>query len=355
MKSALFLCGAGNPEGVRLALRINEKQMKWEKIFICDDDMKKKGKQILGIEIIGPFESLRNANPETMEVVNLIARTTIKRQTAFEKIKNYGIPFVSLIDPEVDMFGVEYTNDIIIYHNVTFSAGAYIDRGSVVFTGAVVGHGCSVGKFCVIAPGAVLNARIVLEDGVYIGTNASILPDLKIGEWSTIGLNSGVVQDIPAGATAMGVPAELIFNPAAEISSKLQKQYNSETDFSFNFKMRPRYDIEKTISTIWENLLNVKEINADDNFFDLGGHSLQAVQLFEQLKQKVDNKLTLIDIFHYPTINSFINFLEDKNSIVSENIMSSDSKHAVLFRQRLARLRSKNKNNQNDLNTQELN
>ena len=352
MKSTLFLCGAGNAEGVRLALRINEKQKNWEKIVICDDDLTKKGKQILGIEIIGPFEILRNADPETMEVVNLIARTTVKRHAAYEKIKSYGIPFVSLIDPGVEMLGVDYTNDIIIYPNVTFSAGAFIDQGSVVFTGAVIGHGCAVGKFCVIAPGAVLNARIVLEDGVYVGTNASILPDLKIGAWATIGLNSGVVQNVPSGATSMGVPAELILNPKSQTFEKNLIDANLEIQSFDKPCYESKIDLQESIVKIWKQLLNVKDFNENDNFFDLGGQSLLAVQLYEKLKQVVDHKLTLIDIFHYPTVRSFIDFIEKKDNIDSEVSLSLDSKRVTLFRQRLAR--SKTKGNTNDANSQEI-
>lgn len=347
MKSTLFLCGAGNAEGVRLALRINEKQKNWEKIVICDDDLEKKGDKILGVEIIGPFELLRNADPDTMEVVNLVARTTIKRQLAYEKIKNYEIPFISLIDESVEMMGVEYKNDVIIYPNVTFSAGAFIDQGSVVFTGAVIGHGCTVGKFCVIAPGAVLNARIVLEDRVYIGTNASILPDLKIGAGATIGLNSGVIENVPSGATAMGVPAELIFVPKSQTDIRLKDK--ASTDFC-----KDSVNIEKTITNIWKQVLNIEAIGRNDNFFDIGGHSVLAVQLYEKVKQVLQNKITLIDIFHYPTISSFVNFLEMKNSVVSEITLSADSKHATLFRQRLAQSKARGRGNTTNLNTQEI-
>jgi serine acetyltransferase len=105
---------------------------------------------------------------------------------------------------------VEIGQAVTIYQNTTFCAAAQIDEASVVLTGAIVGHGCRIGRCCVIAPGAVLNARVELGDGVYVGTNASVLPDLKVGSWATIGANSAVVQDIAAGATVMGVPAQVL-------------------------------------------------------------------------------------------------------------------------------------------------
>ena len=45
----LFLCGAGNPEGVRLAIRINERERRWSRIVLLDDDRGKQGR-VLGID-----------------------------------------------------------------------------------------------------------------------------------------------------------------------------------------------------------------------------------------------------------------------------------------------------------------
>lgn len=347
MKSTLFLCGAGNAEGVRLAIRINEKNQYWEKIYILDDDINKKGKEILGIEIVGSFDSLINADPKTMEVANLVARTTTKRMEAYKRISKYGIPFVSLIDPGVDTWGVDYRGDIILYPNVIFSAGAVIDQGSIAFTGAVIGHGCKVGKFCIIAPGAVLNARIIMDDGVYIGTNSSILPDLRIGAWATVGLNSGVVQDIPAGATAIGVPAEVIMTSKLQNENDFKNNSNGvlRNDEHLNPCDKSKDDLESTVLKIWKQLLNVDTVNMNDNFFELGGHSLLAVQLYKKLKEDVDESITLIDVFHYPTVHSFINFILRKYTLETEVSLSTDSKRVSIFRQRFTKSNLADSNN----------
>ena len=210
MKPTLYLCGAGNLEGVRLALRINEKHARWKKIVILDDNPAKHGQSILGLEVAGPFAQLEQVDVDSTEVANLVTRTTTKRESARQKIKAYRVPFAALIDPSVDVLGVDYANDITVYQAAIFAAGAFVDESSVVHLGAMVGHGCRIGKGCVIAPGAIVNARVQLGDGVYVGTNASVLPDLKIGPWATIGANSAVVEDVPAGATVMGVPAQVI-------------------------------------------------------------------------------------------------------------------------------------------------
>jgi sugar O-acyltransferase (sialic acid O-acetyltransferase NeuD family) len=317
MKSTLFLCGAGNAEGVRLALRINEKESRWEKIVILDDDQDKKGKSILNVNIEGSFELLKHADPKNTEVANLVARTTTKRFAAYKKIMEYGLPFATLIDPNVDTWGVEYNGDITIYQNVTFSAGAFIDEGSVVLTGAVVGHGCKVGKYCVIAPGAVLNARVELKDGVYMGTNASILPDLKVGAWATIGINSAIVQNIPDGATAMGVPAEILMMTNGKANGTTNRKVvlpqatakRPKLDSTF---IEPKSEIEKSLVEIWTQVLKVEKVGIDDSFFDLGGHSLSAVQVVFQIQKKLNVNIPLQSFFDKPTISGLSKKIESE-------------------------------------------
>lgn len=209
--TVLYLCGAGNCEAVRLALALNRLESRWDRIVLLDDTPAKQGLSILGVEVVGPFSLLADADPARSEVVNLVARSTVGRWKAHEKIASYGIPFTSLVHPDVDLSGVHLGAAVTIYQNVILGPMARIGEGSVVFMGSVVGNGSSLGRGCVLAPNAVINARVQLGDGSYVGTNAAILPDAKIGSWATIGACSAVLRNVAAGATVMGVPAKTVF------------------------------------------------------------------------------------------------------------------------------------------------
>jgi sugar O-acyltransferase (sialic acid O-acetyltransferase NeuD family) len=211
LMKTLYLCGAGNTEGVRLALRIHRECPRWNQIVLLDDDESKHGQSILGVKIAGSFSLLQDADPEFSEVVNLVTRTTAKRCAARRKIRQYGLPFAPLIDPGVDMVGVEHGDDVTVFSNAFVGALAVVDSASVVLMGSIVGHGCRVGRCCVVAPHAVINARVEIGDAVYVGTNATILPDVTIGAWATIGAGSVVMQNVAAGATVMGIPAKTIW------------------------------------------------------------------------------------------------------------------------------------------------
>lgn len=62
----------------------------------------------------------------------------------------------------------------------------------------------------------------VLGDGVMVGAGARVLGGILLGDGCTVGANAVVIQDVPAGATAVGVPARIIearATPAALLDS----------------------------------------------------------------------------------------------------------------------------------------
>lgn len=83
----------------------------------------------------------------------------------------------------------------------------------------IVIHGYSViGDDCIIRQGVTLGNRYLdrpfdapkLGNRVNIGAGAKILGNLTIGDDACIGANAVVLSDIPAGSTAVGIPAKLI-------------------------------------------------------------------------------------------------------------------------------------------------
>jgi amino acid adenylation domain-containing protein len=64
----------------------------------------------------------------------------------------------------------------------------------------------------------------------------------------------------------------------------------------------PRDDLEHQLVQIWEQVLDLKNIGIDDNFFDLGGHSLVALQLFAEIEKIWHKKFLLAVLLESPTI-----------------------------------------------------
>jgi serine acetyltransferase len=83
-------------------------------------------------------------------------------------------------------------------------------RGVVVHSDAVIGdrvtllHGVTVGVTAAdqVAPR--------LAEGVYVGSGACVLGPISLGAHAKVGANAVVLSDVPAGRTAVGVPARVL-------------------------------------------------------------------------------------------------------------------------------------------------
>lgn len=85
--------------------------------------------------------------------------------------------------------------------------------------GGIVIHGqCRIGDDCIIRQSCTLGIRSldrladvpVLAERVHLGAGAVLLGAISIGAGARIGANAVVLQDVPAGALAVGVPARIV-------------------------------------------------------------------------------------------------------------------------------------------------
>jgi len=302
----LWLAGAGNPDGVRLALAIARTEPRWDRCAIVDDDPRKIGKMLLGVEVVGPLSLLADADPRTSEVANLVARTTRGRAAVKARLDASGIPAATLVHPGVETIGAAHGRDAIVYEYAVLGADSTLGEGSVVFPHAVVGHESRVGRCCVVAAGAVLNARVELDDEVYVGTNASILPEVRVGRGATIGANTAVIADVPAGATVVGVPGQVVdVRPAVSVAEVVDDDRVVAAEES---------TIADSVAALFCARLGIDTLGTNDNFFALGGSSLLALRVAIELRASSGFDVGPIDVFRFPTARSLARHLAQRPS-----------------------------------------
>ena len=64
--------------------------------------------------------------------------------------------------------------------------------------------------------------------------------------------------------------------------------------------------------SIWRELLHVQEVGLQDNFFDLGGHSLLVIGAQTRLRDALGIDLPIVRLFQYPTISALAGFINDR-------------------------------------------
>ncbi|MGC2332315.1 MAG: amino acid adenylation domain-containing protein [Candidatus Acidiferrales bacterium] len=74
----------------------------------------------------------------------------------------------------------------------------------------------------------------------------------------------------------------------------------------------PTAESEVRVAAIWQELLKHKNIGVNDNFFDLGGHSLLVVQLQNRLRKQLDCEISLVELFQRTTVSSIASFVDDQ-------------------------------------------
>jgi amino acid adenylation domain-containing protein len=83
-----------------------------------------------------------------------------------------------------------------------------------------------------------------------------------------------------------------------------QVRRDPEKDF-----VPPRDELEYQLTRIWEKILDTQPIGVNDDFFELGGNSLAAAQVFAKLEKNLGVKLPLATLFQAPTIEQLSNIL----------------------------------------------
>jgi amino acid adenylation domain-containing protein len=97
--------------------------------------------------------------------------------------------------------------------------------------------------------------------------------------------------------------------PSGKIDRKaLQKPDNLRPELENNY-VQPRNEVEHSIADIWQKILKIDKVGIQDNFFDLGGHSLNLLQVYSKLREVFKTELFITDLFKYPTINSLSKYL----------------------------------------------
>ncbi|MGH1439204.1 MAG: MupA/Atu3671 family FMN-dependent luciferase-like monooxygenase [Cellvibrionaceae bacterium] len=81
--------------------------------------------------------------------------------------------------------------------------------------------------------------------------------------------------------------------------------------------VEPEDELQKTIATVWQESLQIDKVGVNDNFFDLGGHSLLIVRVHQQLKERVEKPISLTDLYRFPTIRTLTEFLNNDDANAS--------------------------------------
>jgi acyl transferase domain-containing protein/acyl carrier protein len=78
-----------------------------------------------------------------------------------------------------------------------------------------------------------------------------------------------------------------------------------------NAYIAPANQLEQTVASIWQELLGIEQIGIDDDFFEVGGHSLLGIQMLSRIREAFNVDLPLRNVFERPTVADLASMIEE--------------------------------------------
>jgi natural product biosynthesis luciferase-like monooxygenase protein len=100
----------------------------------------------------------------------------------------------------------------------------------------------------------------------------------------------------------------------------------------------PRNEVESAVAAIWKGVLRIPELGIDDNFFDLGGHSLLMVQTHREIQEHFQITIPLVKLLEHPTVRALAAHIHG----TAQNDGSADPENRAIKRMRAMLLQRAN-------------
>jgi amino acid adenylation domain-containing protein len=177
-----------------------------------------------------------------------------------------------------------------------------------------------------------LKGMVVWHHGQYAGVQFDTTPAQQIlldrsieavkttQEMSIAQLRTFLKQQLPDYMipTAFVMLNALPLTPNGKVDRRALPAPEFETVAQSAPLMAPRDQIESRLVQIWQQVLKLQAVGIQDNFFDVGGHSLLAVQLFAKIRQVFGQELPLATLFQAPTIEQLADLLRPMQPTVTK-------------------------------------
>jgi non-ribosomal peptide synthase protein (TIGR01720 family) len=217
-------------------------------------------------------------------------------------------------------------DSIVVVQNYLVDAAARRLGGLVVISDFVGPVHSNVPLLVLVEPETAWRVTLIYD--------AHQLPGAAIQRWGQdfVRVLAGFAADLDLGLGAL-LPRPCASTPFAP--AKPRSRASSQNYFP------PQTELEQQLARVWEAMLQIEKISAEENIFDLGAHSLLVVQLHRCLCETIGREFPLVAMFQFPTIRGLAACLSRKDT--AERSAAEIQTRARLQGAAIRRLRSADK------------
>lgn len=171
------------------------------------DDGLRPGSLVLGAPVLGPL----GAALDWPEECHLFVSLGDNRRRSQVYAGLVGRRMATLIDPSAVVDETVVVGEgTVIMPGVVVNVDTHIGRNCILNTSCSVDHDGWLEDHVHVCPGVHLAGTVRVGEGAMLGTGVSVIPGIQIGAYTVVGAGAAVVRNLPAGVTAVGVPARVI-------------------------------------------------------------------------------------------------------------------------------------------------
>jgi sugar O-acyltransferase (sialic acid O-acetyltransferase NeuD family) len=208
----IFGAGGLGREVLLLLRQLNTAGANWD-VRGFYDDQPPAVPTVAGLPYLGSSADL-NATTEPLAVAVAVGSSR-SRAAVVARLTSGQLSFPALVHPAVGLAAYQRINlgeGCIIQQGCILTCDIALGRFVLLNLGCTVGHDAVLEDFCSLMPHVNIGGAAQLGAGTYLGTNATVIHAVQVGAGATIGAGAVVVRDLPAGVTAVGVPAKAMNN-----------------------------------------------------------------------------------------------------------------------------------------------
>jgi sugar O-acyltransferase (sialic acid O-acetyltransferase NeuD family) len=176
--------------------------------FLDDNAGALAGHVDVGAEIVGDIA--RAAPGDGDRYVLAVGDPRLRKRLALA-LAARGARFVSIVSPRAWVARETVLGDGVVVGPLAYvGPGARLAEHVLVNPQVAVAHDVQAGRWAVFSPLCAANGAVVLGDGAFLGTHATVLPGRTVGAWAYDGAGALVNRDVAPAAKVVGVPARVI-------------------------------------------------------------------------------------------------------------------------------------------------
>ena len=167
------------------------------------------GKLYLEFPILKSIEEVQNYFKTVSTQFTIGIGNPVLRKKLYHRFIELGGEFTSTISPKTTIghFGNVINEGCNIMTGTIITNDIIINKGALINLNCTIGHDCIIEEFVELSPGVHISGNCKIGSYTNIGTNATILPKITLGQNLIVAAGAVVTKNVPDNTMVAGVPA----------------------------------------------------------------------------------------------------------------------------------------------------